>query len=330
MTYLLPTLLCCVLLAGCRYLTPPRRRERLLKQEPFTPATWGLIELLGIFLVYAACVSVSLPLGQALFGWSFPPTDSYHAAAVASAPIYSVSDALMATASLLTAQATTTACALVAEERKLWLIGCSTLFAVLLGSVLLAATTRARVGWTLAAFPRDAKLALLAITLCLPVVFLVQAIVVQIPGMEYQHPLLELLLDTPSPRLWLALSFSAVLVAPLHEEFFFRGLLQGWIEKLLRRPHQTKPTTDESNLAVSPSVPLASSSLPVWVPILVSSILFAAAHFNHGGGWIAIFVLSLGLGLLYHKTHRLLPCILLHMALNAASLALAYYSSLVN
>ncbi|MFP6601298.1 MAG: CPBP family intramembrane glutamic endopeptidase, partial [Pirellulaceae bacterium] len=63
------------------------------------------------------------------------------------------------------------------------------------------------------------------------------------------------------------------------------------------------------------------------LPILLSSVAFSAAHFNHGGGWVAILVLSLGLGLLYHKTHRLLPCILLHMALNATSLGLAYLST---
>ncbi len=39
---------------------------------------------------------------------------------------------------------------------------------------------------------------------------------------------------------------------------------------------------------------------------------------------IPLFFLAIGLGLLYARTHRLVPCIVLHAALNAASLALAF------
>jgi membrane protease YdiL (CAAX protease family) len=41
----------------------------------------------------------------------------------------------------------------------------------------------------------------------------------------------------------------------------------------------------------------------------------------------AIFALSLGLGTLYYRTHRILPCIVLHVCFNAAGVAMALLSS---
>lgn len=41
---------------------------------------------------------------------------------------------------------------------------------------------------------------------------------------------------------------------------------------------------------------------------------------------IPLFFLAIGLGVLYARTHRLAPCVILHAALNAASLALAWFS----
>jgi membrane protease YdiL (CAAX protease family) len=35
---------------------------------------------------------------------------------------------------------------------------------------------------------------------------------------------------------------------------------------------------------------------------------------------IPLFVLALGLGYLYRQTHRILPCIVVHLLLNACSL----------
>ena len=92
------------------------------------------------------------------------------------------------------------------------------------------------------------------------------------------------------------------------------------------RPGPNSPGDDLGGTESGAGEPLPSR-LPLYLsclPILLSSLAFSAAHFNHGGGWVAIFVLALGLGVLYHKTHRLLPCILLHMALNATSFGLAY------
>jgi membrane protease YdiL (CAAX protease family) len=58
------------------------------------------------------------------------------------------------------------------------------------------------------------------------------------------------------------------------------------------------------------------------LPVGVSSLLFALVHLGHGPDPIPLFVLALILGYLYQQTHRLWPCIVLHMCLNAASLAM--------
>lgn len=61
-----------------------------------------------------------------------------------------------------------------------------------------------------------------------------------------------------------------------------------------------------------------SSSRPIlWAPILVSSGLFALAHFSHGPDWIPLFFLATGLGYLYQRTGRIQSCIVVHMLVNA-------------
>ena len=57
-----------------------------------------------------------------------------------------------------------------------------------------------------------------------------------------------------------------------------------------------------------------------WVPIVVSSALFAIAHVGHGPDPAALFFLALLLGYVYQRTHRIVPCIVTHMLFNAASL----------
>lgn len=54
----------------------------------------------------------------------------------------------------------------------------------------------------------------------------------------------------------------------------------------------------------------------MWVPIVVTSGLFALAHVQHGPDWVPLFFLALGLGYLYQRTRRLTPCIAVHMFVN--------------
>ena len=60
------------------------------------------------------------------------------------------------------------------------------------------------------------------------------------------------------------------------------------------------------------------------LPILGSSLVFALMHYSHGPDPIPLFLLSLGIGYVYQRTHRILPCILIHMLLNGFSMVLLW------
>lgn len=57
-----------------------------------------------------------------------------------------------------------------------------------------------------------------------------------------------------------------------------------------------------------------------WLPIAISSAVFALLHYSHGPDWIPLLFLAAGLGYLYQHTHRLLPSLTVHAALNSLSL----------
>ena len=61
--------------------------------------------------------------------------------------------------------------------------------------------------------------------------YAIQAILVQ--WYPSEHPLVRLLRQSPDPAMLVLCCLSAVVVAPLFEEFVFRVLLQGWLEKVL-------------------------------------------------------------------------------------------------
>jgi membrane protease YdiL (CAAX protease family) len=58
-----------------------------------------------------------------------------------------------------------------------------------------------------------------------------------------------------------------------------------------------------------------------WLPIVASSLLFAGAHTGQGPAPISLFLLALGLGYVYQRTHRIVPCLVVHMLVNAWAVA---------
>lgn len=103
------------------------------------------------------------------------------------------------------------------------------------------------------------------------------------------------------PWWWVTVA-SATALAPLAEELVYRGMLQ-------------------------PA--LASSGLGARAAVVLTSAVFAAAHLPvlpEGARWsglATLFALSVGWGLLYRRTGRLLAPILAHAAFNAANLVIA-------
>jgi membrane protease YdiL (CAAX protease family) len=201
----------------------------------------------------------------------------------------------------------------------------------------------------------DIKVGVVAFLAAIVPVHGLQVIMLVLFGLQNEppsHPLVEMIApEGPDVTLFLVASFMAVVMAPLSEEVFFRLIFQGWLEKREARRLTAHPPIADADVILSPNslapdsfdvgpivdepalpVPTieATESLPPelptggfaglpygWFPILISSLLFAAAHFGHGVDPFAIFVLALILGYVYQRTHRIVPCIVTHMLFNA-------------
>ncbi len=159
------------------------------------------------------------------------------------------------------------------------------------------------------------------------------------------HPLIKIVESHPTQSVLTMTAISAVLIAPVVEEFIFRAVLQGWLEKIFHKVQvaadrqQSRPVADnpESNppTQLDPSNPYAAGHVdepesgraaisvpePLLVaPIFLSAMLFAVFHIEHGLAWMPLFLLALVLGFLYQRTHRILPCVVVHMCVNGLSM----------
>lgn len=115
----------------------------------------------------------------------------------------------------------------------------------------------------------------------------------------YRHPLVDLLAERRDPIALAVVVGSAVVAAPVAEEFFFRRVLQGWLEKVWGP----------------------------WLAILTSAVLFGLAHLGHGLGWIPLVGFGVVAGVLTRQTGSILPAIVLHALFNATSLFLVIWQT---
>lgn len=111
--------------------------------------------------------------------------------------------------------------------------------------------------------------------------------------MQYEHPIVDFLDSNHGIAAAALVVISAVVVAPLTEEFFFRRVLQGWLEKHF---------AGEAGVAVA-----------------LSAIAFASAHAGQGLAFLPLFPLALVLGLIAERTGSIVPSVLLHAMFNAVS-----------
>jgi len=93
---------------------------------------------------------------------------------------------------------------------------------------------------------------------------------------------------------------SAAMLAPVSEEFFFRGIIQSALVKMI------------------PAHP--RSSLPRWCAIGMTSVLFGLMHFGTPQYVPALIVFGVILGFLYEKRGSLVTPILVHILFNVKSL----------
>jgi membrane protease YdiL (CAAX protease family) len=170
---------------------------------------------------------------------------------------------------------------------------------------------------------QDVWLGLVAFVMLAPPVYAIQWLLVA--WFPYRHPLISMLQQHPETVVQAAVFFSAVVAAPIVEEFFYRVLWQSWLQGVpARLDHVTHlvfgnpapPAGSDAGRAAAPTS-LAAETFA----IVASSTLFAAMHISQGPAPIPLFVLALGLGYVYARTGRILPCIVIHMLLNGCSLA---------
>ncbi|MEM6330660.1 MAG: CPBP family intramembrane glutamic endopeptidase [Planctomycetota bacterium] len=165
----------------------------------------------------------------------------------------------------------------------------------------------------------DVGLGLAAALAVLAPVYLTQLALTQLAGWAPHHPSLDQLSRRPTWSVGMATVFAAAVVAPIVEEVLFRLLLQGWLEKAedQRLGALQAPRGNRSSPAGVPE------GRPTgWAPVIVSSLCFSLAHFTHGPAPVALFFFGLVLGYVYQRTHRIVPCVVAHMAFNALSLSL--------
>lgn len=280
------------------------RRQPVLAHHPRRPAPWGLIDL-----AIAAVLLMTFQLMTVLilrYAGGMDAEQSWEHLASRELAMVTVAAAVANLAGI------TTALAVIGLRTR---AGCRDF------------------GISLQQMPKDLWLGLVAFVMLAPPVYEIQErLVVWFP---YRHPLISMLQQHPDTAVRVAVFFSAVAAAPIVEELFYRVLWQGWLQEILPRREQFQqlvfgiPAEPAQSPSDSPSpagrngggTSVAPSRAAEALAIVACSTLFAVMHVSHGPAPIPLFVLALGLGYLYARTGRVLPCIVVHVLLNGCSLA---------
>jgi membrane protease YdiL (CAAX protease family) len=175
---------------------------------------------------------------------------------------------------------------------------------LLVGSAMLRPAGVRMLGINLRRFPRGLLGGIVAIIVVLPLMLIVDTATEwwwKFQGVEHPqwHETLLILQRHSQPWLHAAIVVSAVVIAPLAEETFFRGQVQTLLRYWINRP---------------------------WLAVLLTAELFALAH----PGWTRpqIFFLGVCLGYLYERTANLWVCITLHALFNLTSIVYFWHSQM--
>ncbi len=203
---------------------------------------------------------------------------------------------------------------------------------------------------------RDIRIGSVACAASLLPIYVLQLGLTIVLQPEAEHPIVEQLSKSHSPAMYLAGVLLVVVAAPLGEEFLFRLLLQGWLERwedetigyagsdrrfaletahlpdnALTEVEQESVTPVEEELLIFPAEPPPMprrgvlTALPHgWLPILISGTLFGLAHLGHGVSPVPLVLFGIVLGYLYQRTHRLIPSITAHALFNAYSMTMLW------
>jgi membrane protease YdiL (CAAX protease family) len=169
---------------------------------------------------------------------------------------------------------------------------------------------QASLGIDLGRLGDDTRLGLGALALIVAPLLALAAAVDRI--VPYRHPIIDFLAAHRGPAAIAMVAASAVIVAPIAEEFLFRRVLQGWLEKWLA------PGSENAANASWRGVALA---------LTISAVAFAAAHVGQGLAWVPLFFFGLVTGVLARQTGSIVPGIILHGLFNAVSVVLVLWQT---
>lgn len=178
-----------------------RRGEAILRVEPWTPRVWGLLDLILIVGLVIVGQAVSIKL------WAMN-------SGVEIRELRDESDfplSAMAAVSL--------SYLVVMLISALWLI-------VRYGASM------AHIGLNSRKLTSNLAVGAGAALLSLPVVYAIMALINFSFSEQYDHPLLDRMIDEGSVSAFLLATFCAVAAAPITEEFLFRVMLQGWLQSI--------------------------------------------------------------------------------------------------
>jgi membrane protease YdiL (CAAX protease family) len=188
------------------------------------------------------------------------------------------------------------------DVRSLQFVGVITR-AIVLGAALAATAGLVKGGWSAIGMTMT-KLAscwqgVAALVLAVPWIYaalLLTQFIQRVTGISVEqqtHETLTLIRTNVDPVAVAMATFGAVVLAPVMEEVLFRGLLQTALSRLITKP---------------------------WLAIGLTSVFFAIIHPPFSIP--AIFVLSVAIGILYHRTQSLWAAIAFHVAFNAVNTGL--------
>jgi membrane protease YdiL (CAAX protease family) len=167
-------------------------------------------------------------------------------------------------------------------------------------------------------------------------------LIAQLVWKAEKHPLEQMMRANATTPVFILAVVSGVILAPAVEELFFRGILQGWLTRVFAEPKPPaaqaalllaeEPAADDLELRFDE--PEADRRTPGrfrreltrMLPNVITSILFAAVHIPQWPAPVAIFALSMVLGVLYQRTRSIAGPFVLHALFNGLSTVMLFGS----